>query len=213
MSLIDIQQQAIQTGVKNSAGFRFMAQVNNFIKPEDLAKERKRFNAENLAGEGGGLLLFPSTYGSIQQIKSTPFIVDSEQMRLIQTNVANYFGVNERILQSIATADEMDSFYNCCLEPFAIQLSEVLAKMFYTIRERNQGNNVIVTADRLQYMSVKNKIDMAVTLGDRGMITINELRALFNYGPLPNGDRAPIRGEYYFSDEERNTDGGAENAD
>ena len=51
----------------------YKRQVNNFAKPEDLAKERKRFTKENLQGEGG-VLLFPNTYSEIQQIKSSPFI-------------------------------------------------------------------------------------------------------------------------------------------
>ena len=52
-------------------------------------------------------------------------------------------------------------------------------------------------------MSTTHKITLAQQLGDRGMITINEVRELFIYPPLPEGgDRAPIRGEYYFAGEE-----------
>ena len=60
MDLISIQNQGIQEGVKSAATYRFMATLNNFAKPEDLAAERKRFTAENFArdAQGGGLLLF-----------------------------------------------------------------------------------------------------------------------------------------------------------
>ena len=70
LDLVNMQRQGIREGIKNGATFRFMAKVTNFTKPEDLAKERKRFNSENLRGESGGLLLFPSTYGDIKQTKS-----------------------------------------------------------------------------------------------------------------------------------------------
>ena len=46
MDLIHIQNQGIQEGVKSAATYRFMAQVSNFTKAEDLAKERKRFTDE-----------------------------------------------------------------------------------------------------------------------------------------------------------------------
>ena len=49
MDLITIQDQAIEEAVKNSASYRFMAQVNNFTSPEDLAEERQRFTRENLS--------------------------------------------------------------------------------------------------------------------------------------------------------------------
>lgn len=197
MSLIDIQNQGIKEGVKSAATYRFMAQLSNFTKSADLKKEAKRFNEENMSADGGGLLLFPNTYSNIQQINSKPFVVDAEQMRIIQTNVYNYFGVSEKIMQNSANSDELDAFYNGALEPFAIQLSEVLTKMLFTLREQASGSKVYVTSDRLQYMSVANKVSLIQTLGDRGMISINEARELLNYSPIDDGDKMmPIRGEY-----------------
>lgn len=211
MALIDIQNQGISEGVKSAATYRFMAQLSNFAKPEDLAKERKRFSAENLSSnaDGGGILLFPNTYNNIQQIKTSPWTADAEQMKLINTNVYNYFGVNEKIIQNSATAEELDAFYNGALEPFAIQLSEVLTKMLFTLNERAHGSSVVVTSDRLQYMSVQNKISLITTLGDRGMITVNEARHLLNYPAVENGDdMMPIRGEYYNNVESEVTSNG-----
>lgn len=204
MALINIQNQGIENAVKDSSTYRFMARVNNFTKPSDLAKERKRFTAENLAGGQDGILLFPNTYTDIQQIKSSAYTVDSEQMKIIQKNVYDYFGVNEDILQNRAVGDVMDAFWNGAIEPFAIQLSEVLTKMLFTDRERQVGARVLITANRLQYMTTKEKINMAQQLGDRGMIMIDEIRELFNYEPLPDGKGqfAPIRGEYYNAGEE-----------
>ena len=206
MDLIHTQDQGIKEGIKNSATFRFMAKLNNFSKPEDLAKERKRFSRENFEAEdGGGLLLFPNTYSEIQQIQSKPFTIDADQMKAIEGNVFNYFGVNEAVLQNKATDEQLDSFFDGALEPFSIQLSQVLEKMLFTNREIAIGNHVYIASNRLQYMSTSHKIEMAQQLGDRGMITINEARELFNYPPLPeDGDRAPIRGEYYFAGEEKN---------
>lgn len=209
MALIDIQNQGITEGVKSAATYRFMAQLSNFSKPEDLAKERKRFNTENLSADsGGGVLLFPNTYSNITQIDSKPFVIDAEQMKLIQTNVFNYFGVNEKILQNSANGEELDAFYNGALEPFAVQLAEVLTKMLFTLRERSSGAEVYVTSNRLQYMSAASKMSLITTMGDRGMITINEARELLNYAPVEGGDELmPIRGEYYNAKEgETNND-------
>lgn len=202
MELISIQNQGINEATKTSASFRFMAKVTNFTKAEDLANERKRFNRENLE-QGGGLLLFPNTYGDIKQITATPYTVDASQRELIQRNVFNYFGVNEDILQNKATPEQMDAFFNGCIEPFEIQLADVLTRLIFTERERGAGNAVEVNANRLQYMTVSAKISLVKELGDRGFITVNEGRELFNYAALPDdlGDKIPIRGEFYFLNE------------
>ena len=64
----------------------------------------------------------------------------------------------------------------------------------------------------MQYMSVPHKVQLAKELGDRGAITIDEIRQLFNYPPLPDGagERAPIRGEYGMVGVGKYGDAGAE---
>lgn len=205
MQLIHIQNQGIQEGVKNAATFRFMASLNNFSSAEDIAKERKRFTETNLStqSDSGGFLLFPNTYKDIKQIDVKPYAIDADQMKQIQENVYNYFGVNEKVLQNSAEAAELEAFFDGAIEPFAIQFSEALTKMLFSERERAQGSYLIANANRLQYMSTSEKVSMARELGDRGAILIDEIRELFNYEPLPNGagQVAPIRGEYKATDE------------
>lgn len=201
MELIHIQNQGIGEGVKSAATYRFMAQLANFSSAEDLAKERKRFTAENFArdAEGGGLLLFPNTYKDIRQIDAKPWVIDADQMKVIKDNVFEYFGVNEEVLTNKAIGDAWSAFYEGAIEPFAIQFSEVMTKMLFTLREQSQGNKVTATANRIQYMSNKDKLEVTNGWADRGMATIDELREIWNMPPLPDGkgEAIPIRGEYY----------------
>jgi len=201
MDLIHMQNQGIQEGVKSAATYRFMAQLTNFSKPEDLTKERRRFTEENFSREakGGGLLLFPNTYNNIKQIEAKPYIVDAEQMKIINQSVYNYFGVNEDVLTNKAYGDAWAAFYEGVVETFAIQFSEVTTKMLFTFREQSQGAFVMATANRLQYMSNADKLAVSAQMADRGLMTRNEIREIWNLPPLPPGvgDQMPIRGEYY----------------
>lgn len=199
MDLVSIQNQGIAEGVKSAATFRFMAKVNNFSKPEDLAKERQRFTRENLQGEGG-VLLFPNTYSEIQQIKSTPFVVDAEQMDAINQNVYSYFGVNADVLQNKAYGDAWSAFYEGAIEPFAIQFSDVSTRMVFTERERAAGSFLMATANRLQYMSNTEKLNVSAQMADRGIMNRDEIREIWNLPPLPDGQGKAytIRGEYYL---------------
>ena len=199
MELVNIVNQGIAEGAKNAATYRFMAQLNSKAFDEDLRKERERFDRSNFqTGSGGGLLLFGNQYTNIKELSQRQFTVDPQQMALIKANVYDYFGVSEKIIRNEATGDELDAFFNGSIEPFAIKLSDALTKMVFSERERNGGNRILFTANRLQYMSVGAKISMAQQLGDRGVLTIDEIRELFNYAPLPDGkgQYTPIRGEY-----------------
>ena len=201
MDLIHIQNQGIEEGVKSAASYRFMAKVGNFTKVEDLKRERQRFTEENFSADakGGGILLFPNTYNDIKQVEVKPWVVDHEQMELIRANVFEYFGVNEDVLQNKAFGDSWSAFYEGGIEPFAVQFSDVMTKMLFTFREQSQGNCVMATASRIQYMTNADKLQVTNGFADRGMATLDELREIWNLPPLPDGQGQviPIRGEYY----------------
>lgn len=216
MDLISMQQQGIKEGIKNSATFRFMARLSNFAKPEDIKRERERFNRENMQGESGGILLMPSQYVDAKQIDQKPFIVDADQMKLIQESVFNYFGVNMDILQNKAVGDSWAAFYDGKLEPLAVQLSEALTKMTFSRREIAMGNLVTVTSNRLQYASTKEKLDVSAQMADRGIMSRNEIREIWGLPPIESGDTFLVRGEYKDPDKDGETVtviGGEENAE
>lgn len=213
MQLIHIQNQGIEEAVKNTSTFRFMAQLSNFAKPEDLSKERERFTAENLSTESdaGGFLLFPNTYKDIKQVDVKPYTVDADQMEQIRQNVYNYFGVNEDVLQNKAYGDAWSAFYEGAVEPFAIQFSEAVTKAIFSERERAQGSEIIATSNRLQYMSNADKLNVSSQLLDRGIFSINDVRDIWNLPHVEGGDERIIRGEYYSASDKIN--GGTDNAD
>lgn len=200
MELIHIQNQGINEAVKNAASYRFMAQVGNFTKAEELVNERKRFSEDNLKSDagGGGLLLFPNTYTNIKQLETKPYVVDDKQMELINNNVNSYYGVNKDVLQNEAYGDKLSAFNEGCVEVFAVQFSETMTNAIFTDREQKQGNGsgVIATANRLQYMSNADKLQVSVQMADRGLMTINEIREMWQLAPVENGDIFIRRGEY-----------------
>ena len=225
MELIHTFEQSIGESVKAAAGYRFMAQVTNYQFDEDLAKERKRFDKLNFApGEGGGLLLFNNNVTNIKQLEAAKNLVDEKQQELIEKNVFRYFGTSEKIIMNTATPDEQNAFFEGEIEPFEIKMSDGFTTMIFSERELAAGNKATLTANRLQYMSVSDKLAMFQQMGDRGGLLIDEGREMFNLAPLPNGagQHAPIRGEYYFVDQGRtdekktlkkDEDGGENNAE
>ena len=203
MEMIHINNQGIEEGIKSAATYRFMAKVNNFTKTEDLAKERARFTEENFGkdAKASGILLFPNTYNDIKQVDVKPWVIDDKQMELIRSSVFEYFGVNEDILTNKAYGDAWTAFYEGAIEPFAIQFSEVMTKMLFTLREQSQGNAVQATANRLQYLSNTEKLNVSSQMLDRGIMSINDVREIWNLPPVEGGDARIIRGEYWNADE------------
>ena len=196
LQLLNVQNQGIAEGIKNSASFRFMATAANFSKGTDLAKERMRWTEENLGSGNGGLALFPNTYANVQQIQSTAKIVDPEQMQLIQTRVLNYFGCNEEVLQNKTVGDEWSAYYEGKIEPFAIQLSQAMTCMSFTKNEQTRKNAIVWSANRLQYMTNADKLQVSSQMFDRGVMSLNDIMDIWGLPHVPDGDKRYIRKEY-----------------
>lgn len=197
LQLLDIQKQGMEEGIKQSAMIRFMAKIGQTLRPEDIEKERKRFSEQNLSADNKtGVMMFDAKYSDVKQIDSKPFIIDAEQMKLIQTNVYNYFGTNEDILQNKFDENKWNAYYEGKVEPFALQLSLVMSNMTYTQKELSFGNGIIWTANRMQYASNQTKLQVSSQLFDRGILTTNQVMDIWNMAHVEDGDKRYIRKEY-----------------
>ena len=206
MELEHLNDEGIKEAVKNGAHYRFLARVNNFSSTEDLKRERIRFSEANLKSEdnNGGILLFPNTYTDIRQIDPQSYTVPETEQEEIRRNVYNYFGINEDVLQSKAYGDAWAAFYESVVEPFAIQFSETVTAATFTESEIQRGSFVMLTANRLQYMSTTEKLNVSAQLADRGILNRDEIREIWNLPPIPEGagQAYTIRGEYYLLNED-----------
>lgn len=203
LGLIDLENQGVREAIKSSASYRFMARLAILAKDEDLKKEKEEFNKTNFShdSDSGGLLLFNKKFEDIKQITSNPYTLKSEELEHIRTNVFNYFGVNEDIIQNKAYGDKFTAFYEGCIEWFSIQLSEVITFMVFTPDQISYKNKILFTSSRLAFMSNSEKLNISEKLLDRGVLSINEVREIWNLAPIEGGDEHIVRGEYKNTDE------------
>lgn len=199
LSLLDIQKQGMEDGIKQSATIRFMAKLGQTLRPEDLKRERLLFSTDNLSSDNAtGVMMFDAKYADVKQIDSKPFIIDADQMKLIQTNVYNYFGVSESILQNSYTEESYNAFFEGKLEPFSLQLSLVMTNMTFTQKEITAGSQIVLTSNRMAYASSETKLSVSTELFDRGVLSQNEIRDIWQIPPIKGeeANKYMIRLEY-----------------
>ena len=196
MELIDTQNQGIINGIKNGALIRFIGRVTNTYTPQQMIDERKRLLQESFGiDNSSGVLLLDNKYADFKQIESKPYLVDGPQRELIQKNVEEYFGVSKEIITNSGQAD-WEAFYEGAIEPFAVQLSQVITKMLFEEAEIVNGAEVHYEANRIQFMKTADKINMITQMFDRGLMSHNEGREVLNMAPIDGGDKHYIRKEY-----------------
>lgn len=217
LDLLDMNKQAIKSAITQSNSIRFMAKMSNFAKDDDIKTERQRIKDAN-TDRDGVLFLFSNLVSDPKQIDYKPYSIDEKQLALINSNIEKYFGVSSEAIKNELTGDKAAAFYEGAIEPFSIQASEVITNMLFTALEQSTGNMFVLTANRIQFMTNSEKLSISSTMADRGLMTINEIREIWNLAPIEGGDRLVARGEYYFLDPSNpdgdpNNEGGDENAE
>lgn len=195
LNVLELHKQGMAELIKQSGIIAYQAKVSNFTIDEDLEDTRSKFEKKQLAnGKNKKLILFPNTFSDVQRVSCNQQILDNVQITQIKENVFRYFGVNENILENKATREQIESFYELAIVPFANQFSEAFSRALFTALERSYGSKVILE----KKLTRAEKESIAKLLADRGALKVDELRAYFGLEALPDGlgNILTIRGEY-----------------
>lgn len=192
LELINTTNQGIANAVKSTSNLRgILKSTKAMLSPEDVKKSKDEFVKDYLGLENeGGIASLDSTQ-EFTPISMNPAVTDWNTMKEFREDVMRYWGVSNAIITSNYTESQMEAFYDARIEPFLVALSLELTRKCFTERERAFGNQVVYESNRLQYTSNKTKLAM-VQLVDRGAMTPNEWRMMFNLAPIDGGD-VPIR--------------------
>ena len=198
MEAMNAQNQSIVNGVRASGSVRFLAKLAQVLKPEALNSERDRLVKDNLGSDNGGVMIFDAKYADITPIESKPYVVDDKQAASIRESVFDYFGMSDAILQNKYTSDQWSAYYEGQIEPFAIEMSLVHTNMTYSAEEIARGKQIIFSVNRLQHMTMSDKLSTVTQLFDRGMMNMDEGREVFQLPALDTEDsrRYYIRRDY-----------------
>ena len=192
LELINTTNQGIANAVKATANLRgILKSTKAMLAPEAIKEQKEQFVRDylNLENEGG-IASLDSTQ-EFTPITMSPTITNYSQMKEFRENVYRYFGVNDSIIMSDYTESQMEAFYESRIEPFLVALSLELTRKIFTKREQGFDNHIVYESNRMQYASNSTKLAM-VALVDRGALTPNEWRQIFNLAPVEGGD-VPIR--------------------
>ena len=209
MSFRHIMQEGIVNAIKTTANLKgYLKTTKTMLKPDDVKRTRDQFVNDFINNSDGTGIAGLDATTDFQPLKMDPVTASDSQVDFINSEVKNYFGLCDEIIQSNYSEDQWNAFYESVLEPIAVQMSLEFSNKLFTLRERQFGNKIIFESNRLQYASNTTKVAIARYLNN--YLTINEIREIFNLAPLEDGSKilqdlnhidAEIANDYQSGDE------------
>lgn len=211
LDIINTLDKGAANAVKSTANLRgILKSTKAMLAPDDVRKQKDQFVKDYMNLDNSGGIASLDATQEFKEINMKPSTATAEEKKAYTDRVYKYFGVNENILSSRYTESEYDAFYESRIEPFLVALSLELTRKIFSDREQSFDNKIWYESNRLQYASARTKISM-VQLVDRGLMTPNEYRELFNMAPYEGGDEFILRLDTAktgdSTNEEENNDG------
>lgn len=187
IKILTCLKQALESAVKNSTKLKGIIKLSGILKTSDKEKLLDTFdnNLTSKTGSGHAILDNSAEY---QELKNNQDTANNEQMEFIRDDVLSYLGLTNEMLQGKYTAEDYQAFAQAVLQPLMKQLSQEFTTKLFTLAERAIGHEIIFTQNNLQYISIDSKINLISKLQPAGCLTINEIRELFGFEKISDGD-------------------------
>lgn len=187
LSIKHIIDEGIVNAIKTTQNIKgIIKSTKAMLKPEDVKKMRDQFVKDFVTnGDKSGIGGLDATT-DFTPVKIEPTTANENQIKIFDDKILSYFGLSDEILQSKYSEDQWNAFYESVLEPIGLQMSLEFTNKLFTPTEKNFGNEIMFESNRLQYASNKTKIE--VLRYANNIMTVNELREIFNLAPREDGD-------------------------
>lgn len=188
LDLLNTTNQGMANAIKSTANLRgVLKSTKAMLSDDDVKKQRDRFVADYMGmSNTSGVAMTDSTL-TFEPIQIQPAIANYKNVEELRNNIYRYFGLNEAAITNSLVGDAGEAFYEGAIEPFLVALSLELTYKIYSDRQRGYGNNITYESNRMQYMTIKDKLSL-VQMVDRRALTPNEWRLVMNLAPIEGGD-------------------------
>ena len=193
LNTADTVSQGIDKAIKTTSNLKGILQYeNSMLKNKDLVKTKDEFVKDflNMDNEGGIAAL--DAKAKFQEVNLKPITLDNEQLKQVNYNIFDYFGVSEKIINNSFTEEEWNAFYEGVIEARAIQMSYAFTNKIFKKQSIKDGHKIVFTTNRLQYASLTSKTNLLKIILPYGVLTKDTTLELLDMPPIGGEEGAKI---------------------
>lgn len=185
--------EGIKNAIKTSNNLKgILKYTNSMLKEKDIKASKEAFVRDflNLENESG--IAAVDSKAEFEAVNLKPITLDREQLKQVNNNIFDYFGISEKIVNNSFSTEDWNAFYEGVIEPRAIQMSDAFTNKIFSYKAIKDGHKIVFTANRLQYATLANKISLLKEAGALGLLTKDEAREIIDLHPLGGEEGAKI---------------------
>lgn len=199
LGIINTNYQGIEAAIKTSGLLRYVVKAGTLASKAQLRKMEREFVRDVLEPIGKGGVRFIDSAQDIQELKAaTQKFSDFNEQKQYASQVYNFLGISEKIINGTNSDNEMISYYGRSIESFASKLAEELTYKIFTQHQIWHGNEIVAQANRLAYMSPRHRLEIARIVRELDIVSKGEFADLL-FLPIDENrrdERMPLSQNY-----------------
>ena len=172
----------VAKALRSSFAINGIIRYNTLLDDGAMDEALKRLESHLANNESGFLPL--DLKGDFIPLQNKVQLVDENTLEFIDKKILRHFRVPVSVLNGDFTKETYEAWYQGCLEPIIINISQAFTDTLFTQRERSFGNEIKFYPHELIFMTSSQKLELFNLLTDSASCYKNELRTAFGMYPL-----------------------------
>lgn len=179
--------EGLPKAIASSLQIKGIYNAKSLMDTTRIAEQRKNFEDHILDSKMG--MIVTDLAGEFTPVNMQQPVISQAVMKFMRSGINQRFGVSDSILDGDFTSSQHNSFYQTAIEEFIVEFEQEFSRKCFTAREQDIGHRVRAYYNRLLYLATNEKQEMARLATNVGLMSINDIRAMWGLPPIENGNR------------------------
>ena len=175
--------QGVAKAMKASYAVNGIVKYNTMMDDGKTEQAIKEFEERLMRSESGILPI--DMRADVNMFNKQIALVDKDTLEFVDSKILRFWRVPLCILSGDYTPQQYEAFYQGCLEPIIISISQAFTKKMFTQRQISFGNKIKLYPKELIFMTMDQTLRMIEVLSPTGGLYENEKRTALGLRPDP----------------------------
>lgn len=180
-----ISSEGIKNAIKTSTTLKGILKFSNaMLKEKDIKETKENFVRDYINLENTSGIASLDGKAEFQEINMKPITLDADQLKMVNYNIYDYFGISEKIVRSDFNTNEWNAFYEGIIKPRATQMEQEFTNKIFNRKAIKDGNKIIFSTNLLTYATLDSKVNLIKNASAYGYLKVDEAREILGLAPL-----------------------------
>lgn len=184
---LDKTIQGLPKGIEASLQIKGVFHAKSALGSEKLKAIREDFEQHIYTGKSG--IVATDLAGEFTPVDIKAPDIPESAMKFLKAVIQERYGISAAILAGDYNGDQHSAFYQTAIEDFIIQFEQAASACIFTEREQDVGHRIKCYYSKVNYLSTKDKLELAKLARETGIMMLNEINEMFGIEPFPQGNR------------------------